>query len=456
MGSWSALAQSTGTPTTFSIRDCILYAQQNNSNLKVSRLDERIAQQQTNQVKGRGLPQINANGSFENRLKVPLLVIPGGFGGGVSPDSSGSNTGDNANGKGIPLGYKYNSALNAEITQMIYDPSFWVGLKAARYSSQLYQQTTQQVTEETAYNIANAYYQVIVAQKQWQLLQSNLKSTQQILATTELQFQNGVARKVDVSRLRVNASNLQSQIRQAELNMQQALNALKFQMGMSLKEQVVLTDTTLTFNQTEVVGTDAPDNYFENRIEYKILKTNLELQNLDRRNISSGYFPSLRAFANYGYQGQGADFGFFRTPNNGWVDYTTSSVGLRLSIPLFDGLQRSAQVRQSRLRFQQLEENMQLTKQSINLEVSNALTQYQNTLQRIQAEQDNVALAREVYDVTQLEFREGVGSSTDLVEAETSLRQTQNTFITTLLDWYTARLDLERAKGTLMDYLQSN
>jgi outer membrane protein TolC len=85
--------------------------------------------------------------------------------------------------------------------------------------------------------------------------------------------------------------------------------------------------------------------------------------------------------------------------------------------------------------------------------VSNALTQYRNTLQRIENEQQNVQLAEEVYRVTQLEFREGVSTSTDVVNSETALRQAQTTYITTLLDLYTARLDLERAKGNLLPYL---
>jgi outer membrane protein TolC len=137
------------------------------------------------------------------------------------------------------------------------------------------------------------------------------------------------------------------------------------------------------------------------------------------------------------------------------VDYSTSSIGLRLRIPIFDGLQRNARVQQSKLKGLQLKENMNLTRQNINLEVSNALTQYRNTLQRIESEQQNVQLAEEVYQMTQLEFREGVGTSTDVVEAETALRQAQNTYITTLLDLYTARLDLERSKGNLITYLNS-
>jgi outer membrane protein len=458
----SAAWAQTAPPATdaFSIRECIQYANVHNSGIRTARIDEQIARQQTNEIKGRGLPQANINGTFEDRLKIPLLIIPGGFGGIPGGDSTGtggagSPGGDNARGQGIPMGFKYNSSLSGEVTQMIVDPSFWIGLKAAKASSIYYQQTTQRVSEDAAYNIANAYYQVIVVQKQLDLLRTNLASTQTILSNTEVQFRNGVAKKVDVDRLRVNASNLQSQIRQAELSLTQVMNALKFQMGMPIEQTIVLSDTSLTFRQDEAV-LDAPaENYLENRVDYRLLQTNRQLLELDRKNNASGYLPTLRAFANYGYVAQGPEFGFFRTPGNGWVDYTVSSIGLRLNIPVFDGLQRSARNQQAKLSLKKTDENINLARQSIKLEVSNALTQYRNTLERIDAEQQNVELAQEVYQVTQLEFREGVGTSTSVVEAETALRRAQNTYIDTLLDLYAARLDLERAKGTIFSYIDS-
>lgn len=441
-----ASAQTAPGPAAISIREAIDYANQHNRNIRIAQYDEQVAQEQVKEVKGRALPQANVNGSFEDRLLLPQLVLPSGLAGPVAGGGSGE-------GQRIPMGLKYNSSLTAEVTQKIIDPSLWVGLQAVKTSQKLYQQQTQQVSEQTAYNIAEAYYQAIVAEKQLQLLRSNIASTQQTLQTTELQFTNGVAKQVDVNRLRVNASNLQSQIRQAELNLEQVHNRLKYQMGMPLTQPVVLTDTTLTFREDESVLANLLENFQENRLDYQILQTNLELQELDRKNNASGYYPTLSGYANYGYQGQGGNFGLFKTQNNGWLDYNTSSIGLRLNIPVFDGLQRNARIQQSRIKTIQLEENIQLTKQTIDLEVSNALTQYRNTLQRIEAEQQNVALAREVYQVTQLEFREGVGTSTAVVEAETSLRQAQNTYTTTLLDLYTARLDLEKAKGNLLGYL---
>lgn len=436
-----AWAQQEVDGEVFSIKDCIQYAGSHNSNLKIARLDERIAQQDVNETVGRGLPQVNVSGSYTDNLKLPVSLVPAEFFGG-EPGTFAPLT----------FGTKYSTTLRGEVTQMIFDPSFWIGLKAAKYSNLYYQQVTRQTSEQETYDIANAYYQVIVSQEQLQLLQSNLASTQKTLATTELQFKNGVAKQVDVNRLKVNANTLQSQIQQAELSLVQTLNKLKFEMGMPLERKVILSDTTLDFREEEAVLDEPASSYVENRIDYQTLQTSRELQELDARNQRSGYYPTLSAFANYQFQAQRDDFTFFKSGEQ-W--FKSSAIGLQLNIPIFDGLQRNARVQKSKLNVKRVEENINLTKQNINLEVSNALTQYRNTIQRIEAEGQNVQLAEEVYQVTQLEFREGVGTSTDVVSAETDLRQVQNTYITTLLDLYIARLNLERAKGNIINYVNS-
>src|SRR6185437_13964353 len=228
-------------------------------------------------------------------------------------------------------------------------------------------------------------------------------------------------------RLQVNLTNLQAQQRQQELTLDQAWNDLKYQMGMPLEQNIVLSDTTLTFNQNEVpapLGT----NFYENRIDYKILNSNLLLQNLDAKNTKSGYIPVFTGYANYGYVGQGATFGLYQTSGNNWVQYNTAAVGVRLNYPIFDGLQRTARAQQSQLKARQIEQNMTRMQQTVNHDVTNAYLQYQNNIQRIEYEAKNVELAQEVYQITQLEFKEGTNNSTAVVDAETSLQTAQNTY----------------------------
>ena len=195
-----------------SITNCIEYSGGNNSNIKVAKYDEQISYQQIKEVKGRALPQANINGNFEDKLIVPFLIIPGGgsaFGPPGAPAQEATK---------IKMGYQFNTSVVGEVTQMIIDPSLGIALKAAKQGTQLYKQQSQQVTEETAYKIASSYYQVIVLEKQQQLLRANLKTVTKTAEITELQFKNGVAKQVDVNRLKVNANNLKSQINLSEID----------------------------------------------------------------------------------------------------------------------------------------------------------------------------------------------------------------------------------------------
>ncbi len=438
-----------------SIKNCLEYAGGNSSNIKVAKYDEQIALQQINEVKGRAVPQANITGGFEDKLIVPFLIIPGGFGGSPSASSQSGQGQASTEATKIRMGYQFNTTVMGEVTQTIIDPSLGVALKAAKEGRLLYSQQTQQITEETAFNIANAYYQVIVLQKQMDLLRANMATVTKTLEITQLQLTNGVARQVDVNRLKVNENNLKSQINQSALGLDQALNTLKFQMGMPLNQAVVLTDTALTFTPEDISWSGEGDNFITNRTDYKLLQTNLNLQQLDKANNLRGYYPSLTAYANYGYNAQGAEFHIIKTPNNHWVDYRNSSIGLRLRIPVFDGLQRNYRNQQAKLKVSQLKENINLSKQSMNLEIANAVTQYKNTQSRIEAEKQNVQLAEEVFKVTQLEYKEGVTSSINLVTSEMSLREAQNTYTNTLLDFYNARLNLEKAKGTILTFLNT-
>jgi outer membrane protein TolC len=101
------------------------------------------------------------------------------------------------------------------------------------------------------------------------------------------------------------------------------------------------------------------------------------------------------------------------------------------------------------------EDNLKLTEQSIKVEVSNYEIQYHNALDNIKNEKENLTLAESVYNNTQLEFQQGTASSLDLVQAESAFREAQNTYFNKLLNLYIARLDVEKSKGSLMNFINN-
>lgn len=424
---------------SYSLKQCIEFAKQNNSNIKIAYFDSDISGKVVNETVGRGLPQINISGTLEDKLKITTQLLPGELMG--KP------------GTFIPVkfGTKYNASGTITLTQKIFDASFWVGLKAAKISEDMSAQNIQKTSEQTFYDVSSSYYRASIIQKRLDNLKIILAASERTLKATELKYQNGLAKKIDVDKIKVSYNNTNSQVQQTELSYKQALNNLKFFMGMPVDSTIILTDTLPDYmDNADQSGTD--NGFVERRIDYQMQKTNLMLYEADKQNNIAAYFPMLSFYANYGYQAMRSEFNFFKS---GQTWFNSSAIGLELKIPIFSGLQKYSKVQQSQLNIEKAKEMIKRTEQSIKVEVSNYYIQFKNALDNIQNEKENLALAESVFSNTQLSFSQGTGSSLELVQTESALREAQNNYYSKLLTLYIAKLDLEKSQGTLTNFINN-
>jgi outer membrane protein len=424
---------------TYSLKQCIEYARKNNSNVKIASLDSDISGKMVNEQIGKALPQIDLTGSLDDNLKITTQLLPGelmGQPGTYVP---------------VKFGTKYNFNAKLSLTQKIFDPSFWVALKASKISATISEQNIQKTDEQTIYDVSLAYYRASIIKKQLENLQVILAASERTLKSTELKYKNGLVKKIDVDKIKVSYNNTNSQVQQTELSYKQALNNLKYYMGMPVESSILITESLPDYTDT-TAQTNSNNNFIENRIDYQIQKTNVTLYEADKQNNISAYLPSLSFYANYSYQAMRSEFDLFKSGKE-W--YNSSAIGLELKIPVFSGFQRYSRVEQSQLNIEKAQENLKLTEQSIKVELSNYYIQFHNAIDNIQNEKENLALAESVYKNTQLEFSQGTGSSLDLVQTEGSLRETQNNYYNKLLTLYIAKLDLEKSQGTLINFINN-
>jgi outer membrane protein TolC len=339
----------------YSLKQCIDYAKQNNSNIKMAYLDAQVSDKAVDEQIGRSLPQVDISGSMDDKLNITTQLLPGelmGKPGVFIP---------------VKMGTKYNASAGITLTQKVFDPSIWVALKAAKLSQELSNQTIQKTDEQTTYNVGSAYYRAMVIKKQLENLKVILSVSQKNLDATEQKFQNGLSKKIDVDKIKVTFNNTNSQVQQLELSYKQALNNLKFYMGMPVESSIDLPDE-LSDNLITTVEEQSSQNYIENRIDYQIQKSSLALYEADRENNIAAYYPSLSFSANYSYQAMRQQFDIFNFQKS-W--YNSASIGLQISIPVFSGFKRYAKVEQSGLNVLKAQENLKLTEQSIKVELSN-------------------------------------------------------------------------------------
>lgn len=437
------LALAVGLPANaepLSLKQCIDYARRNNSTMKVAALSYKISDKMVKEQIGTSLPQIDASGSFTDNLKISTTMLPAIMFGG--------NAGDFIP---VKMGMEYSMAGGVTLTQKLFDYSFWLALDASKLNKEITAQSTDKKDEAVSYNVIAAYYRVQVIQKQLDNIREMLTSSEKILNSTETKFKFGAAKKIDVDKIRVSYNNTKSRLDQTQLSLDQALNNLKFTMGMELTQNVSLSDSLTDSNVPDLnsISTNF-DGVAQNRLDYQIQQTTLKARELDAQYKRSSYMPTLSLTANYNYVKQENEL--FDSKKD-W--YPSSALMLNLKVPIFSGFSREARVEQADLNAEIEKENLRNLEQSIQLELNNYYIQYRNSIENIQNEKDNLALAQSVFANTQEEFAQGRTSSLALVQAESSLRESQNNYYSKLLNLYIAQLDFEKSKGTLSQFINN-
>lgn len=428
-------AQNENQPLT--LQEAVQYAVQNSPRVQSSQLNIDKNQQVIREVLSSGLPQVNLNGSYTYNLKLATSLVPAEFFGG-SPGEFAK----------VQFGTKMNTTFTGELNQLLFSRTFFVGLDAARKSRQLYELQTDQVKDQLAATIAQLYYSIQVTQQQRSTLQANLNQVKSLLDLTQKQFNNGMAKKIDVDQLQVNRINLENQLKNLDLQVEQLKQTLKFNMSMPLDQPIELTDT---INPTAFSIPDlqmyTPD--FTQKKDLAILDVQAQLNQLNIDQYRYGYWPSLTGFANYNYQGQGNKFGELT-----WFDF--GSVGLRLNVPIFDGFLKQSKIQQARIDQLQLEQTRRLTTQSLTLAFNQSLRELQTNINNLQALEENRRVAEEVYRVSQNRFTQGVAPITEVLTAETSMREAQTNYLSALLQVKLAEIAIQDAKGTLFNSILNN
>ena len=428
-------------PQQYSLQESINYALQNRASLAVTRNEERIAKAQVGEIRAMGLPQINGSLDVGDNFIQQQSFLPGEF----FNDPNDPNSPQP--GTFVPVTFTPAYTGNAVITgsQLLFDGTYLIGLKAAKTYTELSRKTTTQSEIDIAEQVSKAYYGVLVNRERMELLNQNIARLDTVLFQTKVMFDNGVAEKLDVDRLRVSLNNLKVEKQKAERLMVLSESLLKFQMGIDHRQQLILTDK---LSEVEVsISKVAPQSFnYGSRIEYSILETQRDLAELDLRNRRSGYLPKLYLNARYGYNAANNEFSEITKTRN-WLEY--GYVGGQIQLPIFDGLRKHYQIQQARIALENTKYGFEALRQSIDLQIDQSSTELTNALDVLDSQRENLELAEEIARVAKIKFQEGVGSNLEVITAETDLREAQTNYYAAIYDALIAKVNLEKATGTL-------
>lgn len=459
---YKATAQEKDTTAAFTLESAINYALENSVEIRNSVIDEQIAKARVGELRATGLPQINGSVQLTHSDPLQRMFFTASEDNPIIGGSPGLDELPEGSVIALQNFFQLPSSGDAGITinQLIFNGSYFVGLKAAKTYKELASKTTEQTRIQIVENVTKAFYAVLINEERLKLFQENIARVDSLLRNTKGLYKNGFAENIDVARVQVTKNNLTIEKENFENLLALTVELLKFQMNYPMAQKITIVGD---FEDLEIDSESilelSEDFEYGNRIEYSVLKTQEELQKLDIKNNLVNYLPSISAFANLGYFTQSPNIkGIFKTETNmpeshqigpdKWYRY--GMYGVTLNVPIFDGLTKSYKIQQSKLNLLKVENGFENLESGIDLEVNQSKINLTNTLKTLESQKETIELAEEVARVTKIKYTSGIGSNLEVTEAETALREAQTNYYNALYDVILAQIDLQTALGILI------
>ncbi|MBL7953220.1 MAG: TolC family protein [Flavobacteriales bacterium] len=415
----------------FTLRQAIDYGRSHSPTMAIAANDQRKADAMAQEAVAGYLPQINGSGQLDDNLKRQTTILPAG----IFSDQPTA----------VQFGTQYSTTMSVTAEQTLIDVAQLNGIQANRPNLAMAEIKMKQAEEQVVYDVAKAYAQVQTYREQVKLLDENSKQYDELVPILKLRLEKGVVQQLDVDRVEVTQRNINSQRTLAQANYEVALAQLKRAMGMPLQENISIADDVRS--ATDMRQPSGSSFALTNLLSHQYNAQSELLYGIDLKRKRNAWLPTLSAYGRYGAQAMGNDLG---ASFDNMFDFAT--VGLKLNVPIFSGLRRSSQIKQSEIALDNLREQQRNANLGFELDYRSADTRLLSSTSTVTNDEDNLRLAERVFANTNLQYQQGLASLSDLLNADYQLKEARNNWTTSVLNRSIAVIDLEKAKGSLLAY----
>ena len=408
--------------------DCIRYALENQPLIRQSLIDQEIADRTVRSALAAWYPQLNAGYNVLHYLKLPVTLIPDAATGERRP---------------VTLGAKNTSTASFSLSQTVFSRDVLLASRTADAYRVQASQTTTDNKIDVVVNVSKAFYDVILTQRQADILTEDIARLQRSLQDATNQYQSGVVDKTDPQRARIALNNTVAQRKQYQDLVGAKYQVLKQLMGYPPTQRINLVYDTLQLVNDAALDTTLLINPI-NRIEYQLLQTQGRLLEANVRYNRWAYLPTVSANANYNLLYQNNVFPQLYSQN-----FPNSLIGLSVALPIFQGGRRVQQTKIAELQVKRLQWDLAGLTSAIDAEYAQALATYKGNLANFLALRENQLLAEDVYRIINLQYRSGVKAYLDVTIAEADLRTARLNVFNALNQVLVSKLDVQRALGQI-------
>jgi outer membrane protein TolC len=419
----SVQAQKQDTSISKSLEDCIVYALNHQTNIRQSLIDEQITEREIKVRLSDWYPQINFSGNYQKNFQRPTSVF---------------------NNIAQPVGTNYASGGYFGLNQTLFNRDVVIAVQSAGDVRLSAKQSTVNTRIEVVSNVSKAFYDLLLSQEQISLLDTDIVLLQRSLKDAYNQYKGGLVDKTDYQRATISLNNAKAARKTAEETLKSRTAVLKLIMSYPVEGNLQVTYDSVRMRD-EITSFDTLQSLdINNRIEYQQLLTQKRLEEDNLKYFKWGFLPEVSLFGQYNLNYYNNQFKDLYTQN-----YPNSYAGLSVTLPLFTGTRRVQEVRIAKLRIDRLDYNFSSLSDSIRTQYIEAISSFKADLNNYYEQKQNMELAREVYNVIQLQYRAGVKTYLDVVVSNNDLFSAQVNLTNAIYRVLSDKIDVERALGTL-------
>ncbi len=422
------------TPVKMSLSEAIDYAAQHQPAFQNYKVDQQIAAAKQLESTSKYVPKLNGNVDFRDNLKLGQIALK-------FPNPI---TGLDEQ-RTIQQGTQYSATAGVDLTVPVLDMSAVTDIQYSKRQKELAALQAEQAMVDLKVNVSRAYYLALLNTERVKKAQKSVERFQKAYDDTKVRYDNQNAVKSDLNRAYLNLSNAKYQLKVSQDSVKTAKLSLAQVLGLQQDAEVELTDALPTDVQVPQLP-EYPD--FKGaeltRVELRAENMNRTMGQLQLRKVNMQYVPTLNGYGYIG--GQGLDnSNVFNKDKWFWNSY----IGLKLTVPIFDGLQKVSLANQQKLIVTKSENNLATIRSNINYQLRSSLVNYANAATNLQLIKENVALAEDVVKDVNVRYANQVATYQEVIDAESTLKDTEFNYLQALYAYLLSELDWKKANGKL-------
>lgn len=418
-------------PLTLTLQQAMDLAAKQSYSVQSSVLEAEKARSKVKEITAIGLPQINGEVQLQNFIDVPTQLIPNFFTPGEGPKYIAAQ-----------FGLPWNASGGLTLSQLIFDGSYLVGLKATRALAEQSQQDLEKASADARNQAAKAYFGVLSAEEGARLAAEGVPLLEKSLGEVTAMNEAGFMETTDVDRLTIQLEQAKVQQRNFKQQGEVARMLLALALGLPQGTPVTLTDdlSRILSDANETSLTEQPLDPAAH-VEQQVAENLVRLQDLNRRNERSKAMPSLGGFVSHSQVWNGPTF----DPGGAYPFYPTTLWGVRLNVPIFSSGSRYHKVKQAEIALEQVEVNRTATEQRLRTFAEQSRSQARTAFDNFRTEERSLALAKNILDRTSIKFTNGATASFELTQEQGNYLLAQQSYIQRMVELLMARADLRKA-----------